>query len=151
MGGVSTPGGKGMDVELNVVPFIDLLSSLVLFLLLGAVWVQISSMKASVEGRGPAMAATPATPPKRVEIQVTDDGYKIKWPKGAGNRPAAVGKKQGQWDVIGLGAVVKAAVTEGKIDAGSVAATDRAPYGELVTAIDVLKDSGVVTVAISTE
>jgi biopolymer transport protein TolR len=151
MGGVSTPGGKGMDVDLNVVPFIDLLSSLVLFLLLGAVWVQISSMKASVEGRGPAAVAASSTPPKRVEVQVTPDGYKLKWPKGAGNRPAAVAKKQGQWDVAGLGAVVKAAVTDGKVDSGAVSATDAAPYGELVTAIDVIKDAGATTVAISTE
>lgn len=151
MGGVSTPGGSGMDVELNVVPFIDLLSSLVLFLLLGAVWVQISSVKASVEGRGPAAVATVSAPTKRVEVQVTEDGYKLKWPKAAGNRPSVVPKKQGQYDALALGALVKAALTDTKVDSGAVSATDRAPYGELVTAIDVLKDAGIVKVAISTE
>jgi biopolymer transport protein TolR len=151
MGGVSTPGGSGMDVDLNVVPFIDLLSALVLFLLLGAVWVQISSMKASVEGRGPAAVASASGPSKRVEVQITEAGYKIKWPKAAGNRPSAVGKKEGQWDTVGLAATIKTAVDDGKIDSGAVSATDRAPYGQLVTAIDVLKDSGVTTVAISTE
>jgi biopolymer transport protein ExbD len=35
-------GGKGPNVDLNLVPFIDLMSVLITFLLISAIWVQVS-------------------------------------------------------------------------------------------------------------
>ncbi len=48
-------GGKGrkkVDSELNLIPFIDLLSVCILFLLMTAVWVQISKMSAFSQPSG---------------------------------------------------------------------------------------------------
>jgi biopolymer transport protein TolR len=48
-------GGKGrktVDFELNLIPFIDLLSVCILFLLMTAVWVQISKMSAFSQPSG---------------------------------------------------------------------------------------------------
>jgi len=51
-------GGKGgrktVDSELNLIPFIDLLSVCILFLLMTAVWVQISKMSAFTQPSGQA-------------------------------------------------------------------------------------------------
>jgi biopolymer transport protein ExbD len=45
-------GGKSVDVELNVVPFIDLMSCLTAFLLATAVWSQYSQINIKPKGIG---------------------------------------------------------------------------------------------------
>lgn len=47
-------GRKSVDAELNLIPFIDLLSVCILFLLMTAVWVQISKMSALSQPSGEA-------------------------------------------------------------------------------------------------
>lgn len=47
-------GRKTVDAELNLIPFIDLLSVCILFLLMTAVWVQISKMSAFSQPSGEA-------------------------------------------------------------------------------------------------
>src|ERR1044072_1803329 len=49
---VGTGGGKGdVNVELNIVPFIDLMSCLTAFLLVTAVWVNIASLNIPPKGK----------------------------------------------------------------------------------------------------
>jgi len=48
-------GRREVDAELNLIPFIDLLSSLILFLLITVVWVQISQMAAFSQAGGETM------------------------------------------------------------------------------------------------
>jgi biopolymer transport protein ExbD len=49
---VGTGGGKGdVNVELNIVPFIDLMSCLTAFLLVTAVWVQIAQLGLKPKGK----------------------------------------------------------------------------------------------------
>ena len=53
MAGISTgQGGDGLNTELNLVPFIDLLSTLTLFLLITAVWTHMSRMDATAQVPG---------------------------------------------------------------------------------------------------
>jgi biopolymer transport protein ExbD len=59
MGGVSTDsGGKGgrksVDQNINMVPFIDLLVSLIAFLLMTAVWVQTGTLEAQQPAGAPS-------------------------------------------------------------------------------------------------
>lgn len=151
MGGVSTPGGDGLNVDLNVVPFIDLLSALVLFLLLGAVWVQISAMKASVDAKGGAATEAVAPPPsKRVEVRVIATGYELKWPS-SGRLPNSLMKKSGAWDLPGLSSVMASALKTGVVDSASVGGIDGVPYGQVVLAIDAVRDAGIARVALSAE
>ncbi len=152
MGGVSTPGGDGgLNVELNLVPFIDLLSSLVLFLLLGACWVQIASMQAAVESKKGVRSVASKEPPRRVELRVTKQGYQLQWPAKAGRMPATIGLREKSFDREGLLKVTLDAVAENKVTSGGVSADDGVPYGEVVVAIDILKEGGLPTVALSTE
>ncbi|MDP3276408.1 MAG: biopolymer transporter ExbD [Deltaproteobacteria bacterium] len=64
MGGVSVESGKGgrkgVDQQINMVPFIDLLISLIAFLLMTAVWVQSGTL----EAQQPAGAPTPESQPQ---------------------------------------------------------------------------------------
>ena len=50
MGGSVGTGGDGVNVELNVVPFIDLMSCLTAFLLVTAVWSQYAQIEIKPKG-----------------------------------------------------------------------------------------------------
>ena len=59
MGGAApTPSGKGgkkpLDAAINLVPFIDLLSCCISFLLITAVWTQLARMDVTQKGQGAA-------------------------------------------------------------------------------------------------
>lgn len=49
--GTEEGGGKNVNVDLNIVPFIDLLSCLTAFLLVSAVWVNIARIDIQPKGR----------------------------------------------------------------------------------------------------
>ena len=63
-------GKKSANVELNLVPYIDLLSTLIVFLLLTAVWQQISSL--STNGQDTSSSQSAAVPdPNKVDLSVS--------------------------------------------------------------------------------
>src|SRR5215471_6167946 len=80
MGGAApTPTGKGgkkpLDAAINLVPFIDLLSCCISFLLITAVWAAISAMPASVGGdKG---GEVPGEDDHRLTMVVHRDGYTV--------------------------------------------------------------------------
>lgn len=57
--------GKGQNVDLNLVPFIDLLSCLIAFLMITAVWSQIASLdvEQSISNTPPDEQTPPPDPP----------------------------------------------------------------------------------------
>ena len=112
MGAVSAPGGrssgkKNLNVELNLVPFIDLLTCLICFLLMAAVWIQIGKISVSQSGQG---APTEQTPEERerlnLVVAVTPQGFLI-----TGNGQTLEGgdilKKDNQYDFERLGTKLK--------------------------------------------
>ncbi|MEW5853288.1 MAG: biopolymer transporter ExbD [Myxococcota bacterium] len=83
MGGAApVEGGKGkkksLDAVINLVPFIDLLSSLIAFLLMTAVWTQIATLQVGQQGSN-----NPTPPPpdedKKVTLNltVTERGFNL--------------------------------------------------------------------------
>src|SRR6266705_3506869 len=67
MGGAApTPTGKGnkkpLDAQINLVPFIDLLSCCISFLLITAVWTQLARMDVTQKGQGAAGSQDEKTP-----------------------------------------------------------------------------------------
>lgn len=82
--GVSVEGGKGrgkgMMVDLNLVPFIDFMSCLIAFLMIAAVWTQIASLdvEQSVSNAPPVEQEPPETPPvPPLTIHVKAEGHWI--------------------------------------------------------------------------
>src|SRR3954466_13891391 len=83
MGGAApTPSGKGgkkaLDASINLVPFIDLLSCCISFLLITAVWTQLARMDVSQKGQGAAGAESekpPETPMVQLTLFINKDGY----------------------------------------------------------------------------
>lgn len=82
--GVSVEGGKGrtkkLNAELNLVPFIDLLSVCITFLIATAVWVELSSMpvdQALSNPNDPPPPPQDPPPPPPLTVHVKSDGVWI--------------------------------------------------------------------------
>ena len=82
MGGAApTPTGKGgkkpLDAAINLVPFIDLLSCCISFLLITAVWTQLARMDVQQKGQGAAGSTDEKPPENQVNLTlfVDKDGY----------------------------------------------------------------------------
>src|SRR3970040_61768 len=56
---VGSDDKKSVNVDLNIVPFIDLMSCLTAFLLVTAVWTNLAQIKIKPKGQGEASAAEP--------------------------------------------------------------------------------------------
>lgn len=63
-------GKKSANAELNLVPFIDLLSTLIVFLLITAVWQQISVLSTNSASTTASESATPPDP-NRVDLSIS--------------------------------------------------------------------------------
>lgn len=70
---------KALDAELNLVPFIDLLSCCISFLLITAVWTQISGLQVASSG-GPPDQQKEQTQTIDVKLMVTEKGYQLTIP-----------------------------------------------------------------------
>lgn len=68
-------GRRPVDAEINLVPFIDLLCSLIAFLLMTAVWAQISSLEVQQAASSAAIAEEKDT--LNLRIFVLEKGFKI--------------------------------------------------------------------------
>src|SRR5262245_65990969 len=86
---VDTGGGgggrKAVDVDINLVPFIDMMSCLVAFLLITAVWTNLAQLNVKPKGVGrDAEQQMPTEPPSNLSILVATDSI---WVGGTvGNR-----------------------------------------------------------------
>ncbi len=72
--GASMGGGKGPNVDLNLVPFIDLFSTLICFLLMTAAWQELDSMQSNAPPKATAeMPDTPqpTPPPDQKKVMLT--------------------------------------------------------------------------------
>ena len=80
MGGAApTPskgGKKALDAAINLVPFIDLLSCCLSFLLITAVWTQLARMDVQQKGEGAAGSVSENKEPQvNLTLFVNKDGY----------------------------------------------------------------------------
>ncbi len=76
-------GGRETNVELNLVPFIDLMSVLITFLLISAVWTQVSMIQLGASFASPKSEDNKDyTPPMNedlvLKLDVVDAGYVLK-------------------------------------------------------------------------
>jgi biopolymer transport protein ExbD len=71
---VGTEGrGRTVDVEFNIVPFIDLLSCLTAFLLVSAVWVNIAQINIQPKGKSRDQTVVDETDPVRISVLLQAD------------------------------------------------------------------------------
>src|SRR3954471_19948636 len=78
---VSIDGGGGdrkkpLHAELNLVPYIDLLTCMVAFLLITAVWTQLARLEVQQKGQGDADSAA-VIDEMRIAVAVHGDGFSL--------------------------------------------------------------------------
>ncbi len=135
---VAARGRRALDATLNLVPFIDLLSCCIAFLLITAVWTTLARVDAEPTDRD-AAAEEPATIPSPLwTLYVTRDGWTLRQPDGA-VLPAARAT---------LPALLRAHAPVGPV---VVRAADDVPYAVVIDAVDAARGAGVRMVSLAGE
>jgi len=152
MASVSAPGGRraggrrSVNVELNLVPFIDLLTCLICFLLMTAVWQQIAKISLTQTGRGPVVEE-PNAEALSLVVAITPQGYLV---TGNGTSIADILKKDAVYDKQALGR--KLAEIHGAFPDKRnivVMSEDSIAYQELVDALDMCLASDFPDISVS--
>jgi biopolymer transport protein TolR len=142
---VSIDGGGGdrkkpLTAELNLVPYIDLLTCMVAFLLITAVWTQLARLKIDQRGQGPGDGIeAPDTKLEKIAVVVHDDGFNLV----VGNDQRPLPRKSGALDYAAL-AVELAAVKRTHPDRTDVQviSADSIVFDTLVRTMDATMNAG---------
>jgi biopolymer transport protein TolR len=139
---VSIDGGGGnrkkpLNAELNLVPYIDLLTCMVAFLLITAVWTQLARLQ--IGQRGPGPGEIEAAPMDKIAVVVHDDGFNLV----VGNDQKPLPKKAGELDYATLAAELAAVkrTHPDRTDAQVVSADDIV-FDKLVRTMDATMSAG---------
>ena len=153
MAHVEESGGKrDIAVELNLVPFIDLMSVCIIFLLITAVWTQVSMIQlgSSIYAKKTSEDSI-KTPPAHADVpfrvNVLEKGFDVL----IGNRQVMIPLKAGKYNGKALLKYVKnikIAFPE-KTDV-IVASRDQVKYEHIITALDILLMAGFPSAVIAT-
>lgn len=96
-------GKKPVNADLNLVPYIDLLTCMVAFLLITAVWTQLARLEASQKGQGQAGEETPPEEHVNIVVMVNAEGYNLV----VGQDQQVIPKRADKWDTDKLATELK--------------------------------------------
>ena len=127
-------GKKSVNADLNLVPYIDLLTCMVAFLLITAVWSQLARLEAHQKGQGQAGEDTPPEKVFKLVVVVNSEGFNLV----ADQDQQPIPKKGDQYDYEKLGNELKK-IKETHADKGDiqVASEDAIKFETLVKTMDV--------------
>lgn len=143
--------GRNANTEVNLIPFIDLMSVLITFLLITAVWTQVSMIQlgSSIYGKKTSDQITPPPPiadiPLRLDVK--DFGFRLI----VGQAKYTFEKKNGEWVTEELNerlAVVRQMYPD-KADA-TITVDNEVPYEKLILGMDALLKGSFVSISIAT-
>lgn len=143
--------GRTISVDVNLVPFIDLMSVLIIFLLLTAVWTQVSMIQIGSSIYGKKQSDKTAPPPPKAQIPLRIDIKPTFYRLVLGKDTFQFPKVDGRYDDEKLSKELKRikALYPDKDDA-VVTMDDEMPYEYLVGGMDVILDAGFPQIAIAT-
>ena len=155
-------GKKGLNPEVNLVPFIDLLSVCICFLLVSAVWLQIGSVQVK-QALGTEASAPPTDQfdltvkfesPFVSHVEMTQKGTTIAtWDVNASNKDGFTeefGKRIDE-KLIALTQAAKSSVPLEAKDvfaSATIVPASNVPYKSLILAMDALRKRQVVNLAV---
>ena len=144
-------GERTVNAEVNIIPFIDLMSVCIIFLLITAVWTQVSMIQigASVYGKrnDPQQVEPPPRPQVMFKLQVESQGYRIV----LGKNRLLIPKKDDEYDQRALIVELRKIKNQypQKEDA-MIAVADDLTYEDLIVGMDSLLLTGFPEVSIET-
>ena len=144
--------GRQKNIELNLVPVIDLMSVLITFLLITAVWSQVSMIQigGSLYGKKSDTQPSP-TPPPNADVVLKVDVKEVGYVLTVGKQVISLPMVNEQFDDAGLVAQlqrVKQLYPE-KVD-GIVTVADVIPYEQLIKAMDNMLTAGFTAISVAT-
>jgi biopolymer transport protein ExbD len=127
-------GKKSVNADLNLVPYIDLLTCMVAFLLITAVWSQLARLQVQQKGQGQAGEDTPPEKVFKLVVVVNADGYNLV----ADQDQQPIPKKGDQYDLEKLASELKK-IKDTHVDKNDiqVASEDTIKFEVLVRTMDV--------------
>jgi biopolymer transport protein ExbD len=130
-------GKKALDAELNLVPFIDLLSCCISFLLITAVWTQIAGLQVASSGGPPEQQQKEETTVD-LKLLLTEKGYSLTMPGAQVDIPKITGTDgQPAFDRKALGEKLKTVKSNlPEQTAITVEPEDAVAYDDLVSTVD---------------
>ncbi len=154
MAHVEETGGdkKNIAVELNLVPFIDLMSVCIIFLLITAVWTQVSMIQLGSSVYAKETEATPLKePPPYAHIPFRVNVLEIGFDILVGKERISIPKKKGKYNEKALMRQIRKikSIYPEKKDA-VVASRDQVKYEHIIGAMDALLNGGFPEVVIAT-
>lgn len=144
---------RDLNAELNLTPFIDLLSTCVCFLLLSAVWIEVGSIEIK-QALGSAAAAEKKesldlevffAKATEANLYLKKNGKLVKTFKVAG---------EGSFESFTANldkTVINDVLKVGSIATATVATTAGLNYGNLVSTLDVLRKNKIVNIGVMSE
>jgi biopolymer transport protein ExbD len=126
-------GKKSLNANLNLVPYIDLLTCMVAFLLITAVWTQLARLQTQQKGQGVAGEETPPELQVKIVILVNQEGFNLV----VGQEQIPIPKKGADYDFERLNTELKKVkdTHRDKNDA-QVASEDTIKFDTLVRTMD---------------
>ena len=151
MAGISESSGeRDVNVEPNLVPFIDLMSVCIIFLLVTAVWTQVSMIElgANVYGKKVGDTAPPSKiKPVSINVQVTTTGYVLT----EGGKRYQIVKKEDEYDTRTLFLQLQTVKQRNpSVEAVSIGLADQLTYNEMIEGMDVILNAGFSEVSVAT-
>ena len=152
MSEIQTGSGRKKTIDLNLVPFIDLMSVLITFLLITAVWTQVSMIQigSSLYGKKSADQTPPVIPPEAqvvLRLDIKKNGYSLQVAKDTINFPLI----SGDFDDLGLAAQLEKVkkLYPTKSDA-VIQMSDELPYERLINGMDAFLKTGFPAISVAT-
>lgn len=145
-------GGRQVAIEPNIVPFIDLMSVLIIFLLISAVWTQVSMIQIGSSVYGQRQNDEVVVPPPQFEVafrlDVLTSGYNVV----IGTDKFFIDKQAGQYNDQGLIERLKKVKQQypQKEDV-VITVLDELPYSSLIKGMDALLVSGFPLISVATQ
>lgn len=157
VGGGDNGRRKSLDAEINLVPFIDLLSMCICFLLMTAVWIQIGALPVK-QARG--TDAAPSATPFDLEVKLGGRGNVNLAVKKAGKvvKQIAVAEATAEaalrkldatiepWLVSVVGGTAQQATAA--ISSAMLTPSTSAPYGDMVAVMDTLRKHRIINLGV---
>lgn len=144
-------GGRRSTIDLNLTPFIDLMSVCIIFLLITAVWTQVSMIQigSSIYGKKNNDDKNPPPPMAEIpfRVDVRHEGYRIQ----IGRNSLSIPKKGEEYDQEKFIAELKKIkeLYPEKNDA-VITVLDELPYDSLIKGMDGLLHSGFAEISVAT-
>jgi len=142
---------RSVSVDVNLVPFIDLMSVCIIFLLITAVWTQVSMIQigSSIYGKKTSQEPNPPMPKAEIpfRVDVKADGYSVI----VGRQSVGIPKTGGAYNDASLLTELKKVkeLYPEKMDA-VITVQDELPYETLIKGMDALLSAGFPEISVAT-